>query len=645
MRFCFVSTTRGSYFMTELMAALATATEASGHVAELVFDVFPPLTEHQVYVAVPHEFEAWGDPAGFPSHEQRARTIALCTENPGTPWFESTYRLVAGFGAAVSINRSSAAELRRRGVRCEHLQLGYSAHWDHWRGDEGTERAIDVLYLGAADPRRDPLLAGIGASLWSRNCQFLVPPLEPRQGPRADFLKEQDKYARLGGAKILLNLHRTTSAAFEWMRFLEAICNGCVVVSEPSLDSAPLIAGEHFEQAPVERIADTANALLDDPARLRALRERAYEFVRKQLSIGPAGERLVELAGELLSRQSTASELRGPVIETVTPGAGDSASASSDPAPSPSAAAASLDITVVLAQACAATQAEGFGLSADASGGSSRRGALRAIARPLGRLRRRAESGELESPAYAAASARVSALVAIAAGREQQGIALLECVAASGGEEIEILAMIDRSSCSCRRAVARFLDRHRRFPILALSGDASELGVARNLLADRARGEHLLVLPDGGGIFPTTVGRLSQALEAEQQACFSYPMVAVVDGGASVELRGSMPWEPARLTRENWIDAPAMIRRERLIEIGGYATDRRLRGLEDFDLWCRFADTSGHAVHVPQVLGWRPTAGNAQPHDVAALPPASGELIAERCPHLFAGARAGGPSS
>jgi hypothetical protein len=642
MRFCFVSTTRGSYFMTELMAALAAATEASGHVAELVFDVFPPLAEHRVYVAVPHEFEAWGDPAGFPDPEQRARTIALCTENPGTPWFESTYRLVAGFGAAVSINRSSAAELRRRGVRCEHLQLGYSARWDHWRGHEGAERAIDVLYLGAADHRRDPLLAGIGASLWSRNCQFLVPPLEPRQGPRADFLKEQDKYARLGEAKILLNLHRTTSAAFEWMRFLEAICNGCVVVSEPSLDSAPLIAGEHFEQAQVERIADTAHALLEDPARLRTIRERAYEFVRTELPIGPAGERLVELAGELLSRQPAASELRGPALETAPSVAGDSAPASSGPAPSPpSAAAVSLDISAVLARACAATQADGLGRSPGASDVRSPPGSLRAIARRLGGLRRRAESGEFESPAYAAAKPRVSALAVLAAGREQQGVALLECVAASGGEEIEIVALIDRSSRSARHAVARFFDRHRHFPVLALSGDASELGVARNLLAERARAEHLLVLPDDGGIFPTTVGRLSQALETEQRACFSYPMVAVVDGGASVELRGSMPWEPARLARENWIDAPAMIRRERLIEIGGYATDQRLRGLEDFDLWCRFADTSGHAVHVPQVLGWHPSAGNAQPRDVAALSPASSELIAERCPHLFTGAGAG----
>lgn len=298
MRLCFVSTRRGSYFMTELLSAISAACAAAGHATELVLDAFPPQDD-AVYVVIPHEFRAWGDPQGFPDATQRARTIALCTENPGTEWFEQTYELVSEFAAAASINRSSAAELQRRGVRCEHLQLGYSPLWDSWRRDERMERPIDVLYLGAADPRRDPLLAGIGGELWMRECQFLVPPLEPRTRPRPDFLKEADKYRRLRSAKVLLNLHRTTSAALEWMRFLEAISNGCVVVSEPCLDSEPLVVGEHFLTASVERIGGVISRLLDEPARLCHVRERAYDFVRRDLPMAPAAKRLAELAAEL----------------------------------------------------------------------------------------------------------------------------------------------------------------------------------------------------------------------------------------------------------------------------------------------------------------------------------------------------------
>jgi len=84
MNFCFVTTRRGSYFMTELLSAISAACAAAGHTVELVLDAFPRLDEDAVYVVIPHEFHAWGDPQGFPDASQRARTIALCTENPGT---------------------------------------------------------------------------------------------------------------------------------------------------------------------------------------------------------------------------------------------------------------------------------------------------------------------------------------------------------------------------------------------------------------------------------------------------------------------------------------------------------------------------------------------------------------------------------
>jgi glycosyltransferase involved in cell wall biosynthesis len=301
MRFCFVSTRRGSHFMTELLLALSDACADAGHGVELAFNAFPPLDDETVYVAIPHEFYAHGDPAGLPDAPQRARTIVLCTENPGTPWFDQTLELVTQFATAVSINRSSAAALQRRGIPCAHLQLGYVPSWDTWQRDETVPRPIDVLYLGAADPRRDPLLPAIRHALSARECQFLVPPLEVRTAPRPDFITGVDKYHRLRSARVLLNLHRTTSRAFEWMRFLEAICNGCVVVSEPSLDSEPLIPGEHFLVADVEHLASAVDRLLDDPTHLRELRERAYDFIRRELSMAPAAERLTELAAELLA--------------------------------------------------------------------------------------------------------------------------------------------------------------------------------------------------------------------------------------------------------------------------------------------------------------------------------------------------------
>jgi hypothetical protein len=603
--------------MTELLGALADATRASGHAVELAFDEFPPLEDDLRYVVVPHEFDAWGLRPGFPDAAQRARTIALCTENPGTQWFEATYRLVAEFGAAVSINRSSAWELRRRGVPCEHLQLGYCAGWDSWRGDESAPRPIDALYLGAADPRRDPLLAGIGASLWSRECQFLVPPLEPRTAPRPDFLKERDKHRRLAQSKILLNLHRTTSAALEWMRFLEAICNGCVVLSEPSLDGEPLLAGRHFIEAQADHIAAEANALLDDQERLSTVQHDAYAFVREQLPIEPAGRLLAELAAGLPRHRPAA---------TATPVTDDSGTTGA----APTAVGVQLDLSDVLVPASPAPADRSIALTSD-----------RLLARVRGRIgSRRNRDVAAETPSYRDADPRVSVLGVVAAEREEETLQLLARVAACRCDALEIVVLA--LGATRRGGLARLFAGHPEVPMALLRAEASGLGGARSLLIERARGEHLLAAPPGGGVFPTILARLERALEADRSATFAYPMIAVVDAGVPVDLRGSMPWEGERLARENWIDTPALIRRGGLLALGGYATDERLSGLEDFDLWCRIADSGGRGIHVPQVLAWHSPRDNARPADVASLDPDSAWLLAQRAPTLFAAV--GGPS-
>ncbi len=617
MRFCFVSTRRGSPFMTELLSAVSAATAAAGHAVDFAFDEFPPLHDGGVYVTIPHEFHAWGDPRGFPDAGQRARTIALCTENPGTEWFEATCQLVPQFAAAMSINRASAAELRRLGTRCEHLQLGYTSLWDSWLGDTSAERQIDVLYLGAADSRRDPLLGGCGRHLWRRECQFLVPPLEPRRRPRPDYLRGAEKYDRLRSARILLNLHRTTSRALEWMRFLEAICNGCVVVSEPCLDPEPLVPGEHFVTAGADSIALVADRLLEQPEELRRLREQAYDFVRRELPMGHAARQLAELAAEL------------PLQPLDTP----------DPAS--------------VARAASARQAREPEETADATSIQAREpeetaGATSIRASEPHRLLRgishRVSGGRLgggiraRTPAYAAATPRVTVAMTIHA-REGDAVEALASVAASRGCELETLILDDAPDGRSVTAVRGFLDDHPWLPAALLRRPAGRgLADSRNALAARARGEYVFILDADGGIYPSTLERLVNALDADRRATFSYAMVAAFDGDAPVELLSSLPWEPERLKSGNWIDAMALIRRERLLELGGYATDPRLAGWEDFHLWCQCAEAGDHGVLVPQVLGWHRRTPSPMPRAGSCAEtgtPAIWALMQARFPQLL----------
>ncbi len=93
---------------------------------------------------------------------------------------------------------------------------------------------------------------------------------------------------------------------------------------------------------------------------------------------------------------------------------------------------------------------------------------------------------------------------------------------------------------------------------------------------------------------------MTELLAADPEAIFAYSMVAVFESDRPVELCSSLPWEPERLASTNWIDGMILIRRDRLLELGGYSTDPNLAGREGLDLWRRCAQARDRGVHVPQ---------------------------------------------
>ena len=204
----------------------------------------------------------------------------MCTEQPGTHWFDLGAKYARSAGAVVDIYKGAVRVLERKGIHAEHFPLGYTSFWDRWERDESVERPVDVLHLGAGNERRLRALAGYAGTLWPHRTRLLIPPESPKTSERADFLTGDAKFDCLRSAKVLLNLHRQESAYFEWVRVLEAICNGCVLVSERSPDSEPLVAGEHFVSGTLENLALLADHLLRDSERLAAMRLAAYDHVR-----------------------------------------------------------------------------------------------------------------------------------------------------------------------------------------------------------------------------------------------------------------------------------------------------------------------------------------------------------------------------
>ena len=78
--------------MTELLEGVAAAVKREGIDAAVSADGFPPHEDATAYVVIPHEYFDTATSGGPATERHLQRTIGLCVEQPGTPWFEPTRR-------------------------------------------------------------------------------------------------------------------------------------------------------------------------------------------------------------------------------------------------------------------------------------------------------------------------------------------------------------------------------------------------------------------------------------------------------------------------------------------------------------------------------------------------------------------------
>jgi hypothetical protein len=607
----------GSVFLAELLDALATALRAGG-VAVAADDLPDAAGDDVVDVVVPHEYLVQPPPFAWPSAGRRRRTVALLTEHPGTPWFDTACLGAGELGGVLALNRSAVAAARARGLAADHLQLGYVPAWDRWGGGE-SERDVDLTYLGASEWRRNGLLAGYKDWLWPFRTAILVPPSGVKDRPEADYLVGDDKWRHLARTRVLLNLHRDLVNDTEWPRLMEAICNGAVVLTERCSDLGPLEPGTHVHSAPAEKLGEIAATLLADPEALDQVRRAAYDFVRTQLPISKAAETLANKAADVLSRA------RRPSLRTVLPPVSlDTVRRPIDKLERPAPAAAS----------------------------GSERAILKRLSIELLEVRRRQDRLEMlvrgesdpdavatvrETPAFAGAQPRVSIVMPVF-NKEAYLPEALESVAASDFRDFELLVIDDRSTDGSGMVAANFLDAHPEVPA-RLCAAALNHGPswARNRAVEMARGELLFMLDADNTIVPAALDRLVCALLADAGAAMAYPILAIHTERGPVALHSHSAWRPGLfLEGENPIDTMAMVRASCLAQVGGFCEDPRVAGFEDYDLWCRFADRGLRGISVPQVLGMYRMAGDSVMAQAGIDRTVALAVIRARAPRLFA---------
>ena len=529
----FVMSRHQNVFFFELVAALRDELRKLGVRSRVSTEGFP--TDHwgSVFVLVPpHEYAVLEgfEPERHP--DLLARTVVICAEQPESPWFEGNVRVARRAGATLDISMSGVAEFRRRGIDATHLQLGYTPLWDRFHGvdDEGA-RPLDVVFLGAATPRRLQALACCADVFWPRATRLVISDHTRGPNDRAlpNFVVGDAKLDLLRRSRVLLNIHRSEEPYFEWMRAVEAFHCGTVLVTEASVDYAPLVPGRHFLAARLENLPDVLEAALDDAPRLASMSRAAYGVLRT-LPLADSARRLAAAAATLTRRPVPRGRLVAPEPDTRP----------FTPAPfQPPAVDEAADGTVTRA-ALKQVRLE-----------------LLDLRRELRQLRWALGGGEHAGLRVVAASARYRAVrrprVSIITALYNQGQYVeeaLDSVRRSRFRDLECVVVDDGSTDDSAARVRAFLGTHPEQPVIMLAHGVNRgLPHARNAALAWARGEYVFVLDADNAVLPTGLGALVAALDDDPEAAMAYGMLQWFDSRGPRSLLSYLPWEPERVPR------------------------------------------------------------------------------------------------
>lgn len=576
---------RGNEFMAEIAGWIAEAVVETGRSVEVIRHRLPRLDGSVNLVVAPHEFFVLN--TAPPPELRRAAAASVCvnTEQPGTTWFRAGLDFCRRGPLTLDISDQGVAALKSEGVHAARLRLGGVPSMGGADAAGSAARPTDVLFMGGIDDRRGAVLADLAPHLWDLQADIrLTGGDRPISAVTPQAVFGSEKRALLSSAKVLLNIHRGRAAGtlapyFEWARAIEAMAEGCVVVTEPSQGCEPLVAGTHFVEAELDAMAAAIEAVLADPARRESIAGRARQAVMGDLalvnSLAPLLDQIEALPPVprrqrvLPSRPGWPPTLRWPRFGSFRPFR-------------PFLPALVAAKRIAMAENAALQQLDA---AACELAHGSRQHAVR-----------------IESAAFAAAVPEVSVVVSL---YNYAGVVgeTLASIAASRDVSFEVIVVEDHATDDSRAVVQQFIEQHPDVPMVLVGKDANEgLAAARNTGFEHARADVVMVMDADNTIYPTCLRKLADALHANPDVDAAYSILE--DFGEQRNVRSALAWDVERLCRANYIDAQSMLRTSAWQRLGGYrADDEFVFGWEDWDLWLRLAAGGGRAMLVTQILG------------------------------------------
>lgn len=189
------------------------------------------------------------------------------------------------FDRIVVTSQDRATSARRVGVPVSVSPFGYHERSAGRLQPAEAPRDLDVVVFGTdlrARTRRGAILRQAE--------EGLRPSITPTLMDHG--LYGPDRERLLGRTRVVLDIHRVPGN-FNGLRFMFAAAAGAVLVSEPCDDPRPLVPGEHYVEAAVERLPDAIRDILADEPRRRRIVEAGQELLRGELAMRRTLERVI----------------------------------------------------------------------------------------------------------------------------------------------------------------------------------------------------------------------------------------------------------------------------------------------------------------------------------------------------------------
>jgi glycosyltransferase involved in cell wall biosynthesis len=173
-------------------------------------------------------------------------------------------------------------------------------------------------------------------------------------------------------------------------------------------------------------------------------------------------------------------------------------------------------------------------------------------------------------------------------------------------QDLEILIVDDGSTDEATRAMLAGYSRPKTRVIRA---EHAGLAAARNLGISHAAGRYLCALDADDWLEPPFLEKMVRVLESDDSMTFSSCWLRTFGGEA-------WEWTPDRcglptLLWENTVLTAALVRRDAVLEIGGYDTNMPEQGDEDWDLWLTLVERGHRGAILPEILfNYRRRAGS-----------------------------------